>query len=300
VGSRSRKSVTNYRNRRQKPYKLLPLQGQNYLHMAEVIVSGRSMGTNRDGTETETVPTTVIQFGSGVRGGRGVRGQILTGGGIQIVPLVTDNDEPQQANACIYACTHSDDSELPDIPPFSSDLQAKSQADQKTELNLYVAQSASKPIKQLTFQYAYEEEKDFKDIKVIYPTSLIGLEQYDFIHEDPKNGNNYYQAKVEYMDGTELYSNYRKVAFTQESLIAIAPNPAREVLNIDLSEYLNQPIHYFISTVKGKVLMHGEYTENHRDIEMIDLAEFQNGSYIIYLRPENHKEVALKFIVLKN
>jgi len=108
-------------------------------------------------------------------------------------------------------------------------------------------------------------------------------------------------VKIDFEDGSVDYSNFKLVVFEPDAAdINIAPNPAREELRIDLANYMDEPIHYFISSITGQVILHGNYNQNHSQIEAINLTDFSNGTYIIYLRPSQGKEVTKKFVVLKN
>ena len=183
---------------------------------------------------------------------------------------------------------------------IEKDLRATPILGRQTQLNWYVTQVESKKATQYTFQYYHEEYEDFEDIEVLAATDAIGLEAYDLVHQNPKLGNNYYQVKIDFEDGSVDYSNFKLVIFEPDAAeIAIAPNPARDELRIDLANYMDEPIHYFVSSMMGQVIVHGNYNENHSEIEAINLSDFPDGTYIIYLRPTQGREITKKFVVLK-
>ncbi len=78
--------------------------------------------------------------------------------------------------------------------------------------------------------------------------------------------------------------------------ISIAPNPAQNYINIDLSELMNQNVHYIISSLNGKLVLEGNFDNDHNELETINLEGFSNGIYVIYTKQGQGK----KFIIMKN
>ncbi len=78
--------------------------------------------------------------------------------------------------------------------------------------------------------------------------------------------------------------------------ISIAPNPAQNYINIDLSELMDQNIHYIISSLNGQVVLEGNFDNDHNELEIINLEGFSNGIYVIYTKQGQGK----KFIIMKN
>ncbi len=85
---------------------------------------------------------------------------------------------------------------------------------------------------------------------------------------------------------------------TSEEVI-IFPNPARDILNVDLSNYQNTRTTYSIIDFNGSVKMKGEFNANHLDQEYIELDGLLDGNYILYLKPEGNEPSTHKFMVLK-
>lgn len=52
-----------------------------------------------------------------------------------------------------------------------------------------------------------------------------GFEFYQFLHDSPAKGNNFYRLKMEGRNGTYEYSDIRKIVFDQPNLVMAAPNP---------------------------------------------------------------------------
>lgn len=178
------------------------------------------------------------------------------------------------------------------------DLEATPIQNKKTELKWYAFQTEDKKIKQFEVMYVADAYDDFEVIKEVKPTNAIGLEEYTFIHNQPEIGENFYQLKIEFEDGTVDYTMYKLVVFdSAPPEIPIIFNAAKHQLNINLSNYANDAINYFISALNGQVMLHGKISENHSIIEKLDIENLATGNYVIYLRPEHKQEVVQKFVV---
>ena len=196
----------------------------------------------------------------------------------------------------------NDGSARPRSTDFENYLRATPTFGQQTTLTWYAVQKEVMPVKSYTFQHVHEDGEDFVDIHQVNTSNDFGFDHYDFVHTKPLVGKNYYQIKIEYIDGSVNYSNFRMVEFEPQPYVKIniAPNPAQEYLNIELSKYTGKSVHYFISTANGTVLTNGVFDENHSDVETITLASLRNGNYLLYLRPEGKKEITTQFVIMKD
>ena len=184
---------------------------------------------------------------------------------------------------------------------LANDLRATPMLGQQTALTWYaVNQNTHLPIKAYTFQHLHEEEEDFVDLETVQVDNHFSNEIAEFTHTNPKVGNNYYQVKIEYVDGSVDYSNYQVVAFVDKpAKISIAPNPAQYELRIDLSNYMETPLYYFVASSEGNVVAQGDFTEQHAEIESINLTTYKDGQYFLYLRPRGAREMTTSFVVTK-
>ena len=123
----------------------------------------------------------------------------------------------------------------------------------------------------------------------------------DYKHDDPIIGENFYQVKIEFANGDIEFSDTQFVEFYERSLpVTIAPNPASHTLGIDLSNYQDREINYQIINMQGQVMSKGHFDSNHSNVESIDLQEYNNGNYIIYVKPQYIEGTSIKFMVVRN
>lgn len=96
----------------------------------------------------------------------------------------------------------------------------------------------------------------------------------------------YYRLKMVDFDGSYAYSDVKAVSFghiSDESLM-IYPNPASDVLHIDLSAWDSEqePVQIFAVDTKGKLVFQKKVSNN--GVEIIDVSTWQAGSFMIYVR----------------
>ena len=138
-------------------------------------------------------------------------------------------------------------------------------------------------------------------LAIVPAEEFEGVRSYEYMHDDPVYGINFYQVVVQFEDGTENYQMYGDIIFDLKTGgVQIAPNPATDYLNVDISSYMDKSMDYFIQSIDGTIKQKGRLESNHEDILKLDLSDIQNGIYILYLKPEDRRAIALKFVVAKD
>ena len=105
------------------------------------------------------------------------------------------------------------------------------------------------------------------------------LNNYQFVHNNPANGINYYRINMLDLDGHSEYSPIRLLEFgTNNSIvnnINVYPNPTNGILNIHTG-YRN--VEYIICNIEGKELARFKNTPDMNEFS-IDLSSLENGVY---------------------
>ena len=172
---------------------------------------------------------------------------------------------------------------------------------QKSKLQWHFSQEDNKKVKQYLLKHSSGVEEKMEEIAIIPADEYEGLRSYEYLHDDPVNGINYYQVIVQYEDGTEDYQMVGDISFDLNlAFIQIAPNPATNYLNINIANYMDKSITYFVQSINGVKIQNGKWDIGHEDTVQLDLSNIQNGIYIIYMKPEKRKAVAVKFMIAKD
>jgi hypothetical protein len=118
--------------------------------------------------------------------------------------------------------------------------------DKKTQLNWTTTNEVN------TDRFEVERSTDgqhFTKIGVVPATNRSGANNYASLDNDPATGENYYRLKQYDFDGNYTYSKIIKLYYSSTGFISIAPNPAKDFVDIQTSGKISQVL---ISDVSGK------------------------------------------------
>ncbi len=117
-----------------------------------------------------------------------------------------------------------------------------------------------------------------------------GIKTYTEYDNTPLIGDNFYRIKVVFSDGTFSYSEVKKVNFNQAELVNIFPNPTDSELNIDLSEYKDNPATIYLYNNLGQLLQTKNFHHVTQDIVKIDISTAISGQYMIRIVSKDKKD----------
>lgn len=121
---------------------------------------------------------------------------------------------------------------------------------------------------------------NFNAIGKVNPNSS---DLYQFIHNSPVNGNNYYRIKLISRNSSSRLSTVKVVNFADQFYVNIFPNPTTNRINISIPEKLiNKQGMIIISSSDGKLAR--QYRVNSlNNIVNLNVDELANGKYILQL-----------------
>ncbi|MBL7699117.1 MAG: T9SS type A sorting domain-containing protein [Chitinophagaceae bacterium] len=111
---------------------------------------------------------------------------------------------------------------------------------------------------------------------------------YQFVHDAPVNGNNYYRLQQFDIDGRFKYSPVREVTIGNPVNIIIGPNPAHSAITVNGAG--NSDMQVF--SLNGTLMYSSRVTS---DNFKVNVEHFQKGTYVIRIRRENAIS-SLKFV----
>jgi hypothetical protein len=109
-------------------------------------------------------------------------------------------------------------------------------------------------------------------------TSTVG-HSYSFSDSHPREGTNFYRLRQVDLDGKASYSPVITVIVTNDKLFAIGPNPAREVLTVEMGGTLAADGMFRILDLQGKVLkvIHA----NQNNTQQVFVSGLAAGTYVL-------------------
>lgn len=111
-----------------------------------------------------------------------------------------------------------------------------------------------------------------------------GWNHFEFRHQQPRIGWNYYRVRQEDWSGKAVYSNVADAAIHRGQLAFAYPNPlGDEQLTIELLETFNQRVRFEIYDVRGALIGAHEDAGDLRRYEL-DFTDIPAGVYVVHVR----------------
>lgn len=128
--------------------------------------------------------------------------------------------------------------------------------------------------------------------------TATGSRDYLYAHLTPSKGFNYYRLKTIDKNGRVVYSEIRKVNFTDIDMFSVYPIPAKNELNVTLKRsMLDKSGNIMVLAIDGR-LIYQRSSLALSQTEFIDLSKFATGSYILKI-VANGEILSRKFEVIK-
>ena len=111
-----------------------------------------------------------------------------------------------------------------------------------------------------------------------------GMNYYEYIHEEPKQGRNYYRVKVTDNAGESGYSQIAEaIIYGESKLMLIYPNPVQDQMVLELFETYDGMVEIRLISVEGKILNRLEVSADTKRIPM-SMSNYPAGTYMIQVR----------------
>ncbi len=80
----------------------------------------------------------------------------------------------------------------------------------------------------------------------------------------------------------------------------VYPNPSGDIFNVDLSNYMDKEVKFFVTDLSGNTISHGIFDEDHSETTIIEMSSYRNGTYILNLKVEDRKLKRKKLVLLRD
>ncbi len=139
---------------------------------------------------------------------------------------------------------------------------------------------------------------EFEEIQTVNNTSNDNaLNQYTTYDYSPTEGDNNYRIKVIFQDGGTVVSPVKTVVFKGLSEIRVFPNPANDVLNIDLSSYKEQAVEVYLYNYLGQLRQVSKFDKLTTPILEWDVTNEPVGQYMIRVISKNKRDVSKSVVI---
>ncbi len=115
---------------------------------------------------------------------------------------------------------------------------------------------------------------------VVSKGESTSLSNYQFVHTDPVNGENYYRLKMIDRDATFAYSRVVEISLDLPASVSVYPNPVVNQATIETADWSKVKEVFLINTAGKRISMSAAS-------DKIDLSNVSAGIYIIQLKQIN-------------
>ena len=140
---------------------------------------------------------------------------------------------------------------------------------------------------------------DFQKLTLINGNSTDALRSFSYIDETLSDGDNHYRLKSVATDGTVQMSEIVTMRYAQPENYTLYPNPANDVVDIDLSDAQGKAVELSIINTIGKVLLTEKIESVGAPHHRLTLDNIENGQYFLKIQTQGKKVVMKKLVVIK-
>ena len=121
--------------------------------------------------------------------------------------------------------------------------------------------------------------------------------------DNSNSGNRFNRQRRRGLQRGRIASNNRPSSSRVSSRVSssVFPNPAKNTLTIDLSNFLEKTVDIQLISIEGQVLQHIELPNDHSTFTyQMDIGQIANGLYQVYLSSkESNERVRLPLVIAK-
>jgi Secretion system C-terminal sorting domain len=140
---------------------------------------------------------------------------------------------------------------------------------------------------------------NFEIVAIINNKYASDLSEYYTIYDDaPTEGDNVYRIKVTYIDGTSKISEVQTVKFNASEVIQMYPNPAIDVVGVDLTKYKGQAVTISLYNQFGQQVL-TQQIEKAAGTVNLDVSQYTAGNYRIHVVSKGRKNVIQQLHIAK-
>ena len=143
------------------------------------------------------------------------------------------------------------------------------------------------------------DAKNFEDISEIKCVGEIGLKYFYNYDDQPTEGDNFYRLKWVGKDALVSYSNIKKVNFPTINTFLVYPNPADEVINLDLRNYKNQSLTIRLYNIIGHEVKVKSIDNQDNTPVQIEVQGLETGYYYLRISAKNKRDAVKKILIAR-
>jgi membrane-associated phospholipid phosphatase len=139
----------------------------------------------------------------------------------------------------------------------------------------------------------------FEPFATVNGKKTTEAEFYNTLDAQPTEGSNFYQIEAVFTDGTSKKSDIRQVSFNGAGTVRVFPNPASDVVNVDLTPFEGVQVTIEVFNQVGKLMQAANIEKATKSAFELDLSAAPVGAYIIKVQPDGRRMVSKMIQILR-
>ncbi len=141
---------------------------------------------------------------------------------------------------------------------------------------------------------------NFEKLDVVNNKFSSDINEFYTVYDNaPAEGDNTYRVKVNYVDGTSKISDVKTVVYKGASDIGLFPNPASDVVGLDLSKYKGQAVTISLYNQFGQQVLTRQIDKVSGENINLDVSQNQTGNYLIRVVAKGRKDAVKQLHISK-
>ncbi len=132
----------------------------------------------------------------------------------------------------------------------------------------------------------------FEHFATVNAKKTTEAEFYNSLDAQPTEGGNFYQIEAIFTDGNSQKSAIRQVNFTGSGAVRVFPNPANDIVNIDLSPFEGVQVRLDVFNQLGKLMQTATLEKASKSAFELDMSTAPVGTYVVKVQPDGRRSVS--------
>jgi Secretion system C-terminal sorting domain/SprB repeat len=169
----------------------------------------------------------------------------------------------------------------------------------ETAAELNWSAKEEKGVKEYIIERSSTKDGQYKSVGTVNAKNNNAPSNY-YIFQDsrPESGMNYYRLRIVDENGKSAYSNIVMLSWTSKG-VRFYPNPAKDVLNIEVSSAMNQDIKFTLYNVSGQLMQEKTVKNIQHGVVQFQRQQMKPGMYLVKMTDLKTGEVNTEKILFQ-
>ena len=140
----------------------------------------------------------------------------------------------------------------------------------------------------------------FSDLEIVNNKFADNEQHYYTTYDNnPTEGDNVYRVQMTMNNTKTQLSELKNIAFNGLNSIRLFPNPANDIVDMDLSRYAGLDVSVYLYNSFGKQVHFQLLPKVGKQLITLDLGVFDSGTYLVRFAAKGKRDLTKKLMIVK-